>query len=97
MQYEELLIFRYASCQISQPWIRKFVMQKYICSKNMLLKLGNQICAYADFAKLIYEILNIWKKIHVYPGKSEYNCFFPFAVGPLDLISILFINIAIVI
>ena len=83
----------------------------------MLLNFGNLICAHADFAKFIYEILGICsqqkrKKIHVCLGKSEYHkCFFPFALrctftfgiflefdlGPLALISILFINIAVVI
>ena len=102
---------------------------------NMLLKLGNLICAYTDFAKFIYKILDIgnqqnnnnnnnntymYTKIHICLGKSEYhNCFsrlpyvvyslflvwlfvgiygvyLKFDLGPLGLISISFINIAIV-
>ena len=57
---------------------------------NMLLKHGNLVCAYADFAKFIYEILDICSqqknktkktKIHICLGKSEYHdCFFPFAL-----------------
>ena len=58
-------------------------------NSNMLLKLGNLICAYADFAKFTYKILDICsqqkkkkkkrkKKTHICLGNSEYyNCFFP--------------------
>ena len=56
---------------------------------NMLLKLGNLICAHADFAKFIYKLLDIcsqqekntymYTKIHICLGKSEYhNRFFLF-------------------
>ena len=56
---------------------------------NMLLKLGNLICAHADFAKFIYKTLdicsqqnnnnnnnnnnNMYTKIHICLGKSEYH------------------------
>ena len=63
MQYEELLIFCYASCQNGQSWIRKFVIPRfktvgqytipYVMNLNTSLKLGNLICAHADFAKFI--------------------------------------------
>ena len=52
----------------------------------MSLKLGNLICAHADFAKFIYKILDICslqkkkKEKHICIQKSEYhNRFFPFA------------------
>ena len=49
---------------------------------NMLLKLGNLICANADFAKFIYKMLDICsqsnkmkkeKKIHICLRKSKYH------------------------
>ena len=76
---------------------------------NMSLKLGNLICAHSDFAKFIYKTLDIFSQ-RLFPFALRYT--FPFLVklfvgiygiylkfdlGPLALISILFINIAIVI
>ena len=76
---------------------------------NMLLRLGNLICAYVDFAKFIYKTLDICSQ-RLFPFALRYT--FPFLVqlfvgiygiylkfdlGPLALISILFINIAIAI
>ena len=76
---------------------------------NMSLKLGNLICAYADFAKFIYKILGICSQ-HVFSSAllylfpflvylfiGIYGIYLKFDLGPLALISILFINIAIVI
>ena len=75
----------------------------------MPLKLGNLIYAHADFAKFIYKTLDICSQ-RLFPFALSYT--FPFLVwlfvgiygiylefdlGPLVLISILFINIDIVI
>ena len=75
----------------------------------MSLKLGNLICAHADFAKFINKTLNICSQrlfplalryafpFLVYLFVGIYGIYLKFDLGPLALISILFINIAIVI
>ena len=75
---------------------------------NMSLKLGNLICAYADLAKFIYKTLDICSQ-RLFPFALRihfplldwlfvgiYGIYLKFDSGPLALISILFINIAIV-
>ena len=76
---------------------------------NMLLKLGNLICANADLAKFIYKTLDICSRrlfpfalcytfpFLVYLFIGIYGIYLKFDLGPLALISILFIKIAIVI
>ena len=79
---------------------------------NTLLKLGNLICAHADFVKFIYKLLDICsqqkKKRNFFPFTLRCTFTFPclgisygiylyFDLQPWALISVLFINIAIVI
>ena len=75
----------------------------------MSLKLGNLIYAHADFAKFIYETLDIYSQrlfsfalrytfpflVQLFVG--TYGNYLKFDLGSLALISILFINITIVI
>ena len=76
---------------------------------SMSLKLGNLISAHADFAKFIYKTLDICSQ-RLFPFALRYTFTFlvqlfvgiygiylKFDLGPLAVISILFINIAIVI
>ena len=65
--------------------------------KKHVIKTGKPDLCLCRLCKAYLRNIEYLKKIRVYPGKSEYNCFFPLAVGPLDLINILFINIALVI
>ena len=56
-------------------------MLSLLMNLNMSLKPGNLICAYADFAKFIYKILDICRQKNKCLAKSEYhNRFFPFAL-----------------
>ena len=76
---------------------------------NMSLKLGHLICAHADFAKFMYKILDICSQRflsfalrYTFPFRVKlfvgiYGIYLKFDLAPLALISILFINIAIVI
>ena len=75
----------------------------------MLLKLGNLICVHADFAKFSYKTLDICSQRlfsfalrYKFPFLLQlfvgiYGIYLKFDLGPLALLSILFINIAIVI
>ena len=74
----------------------------------MSLKLGNLICAHGDFAKFIYKTLDVCSQrlfpfalrytfpfLELYVG--IYGIYLKFDLRPLALITIFFINIAIVI
>ena len=75
---------------------------------NMSLKLGNLICAHADFAKLIYKTFDTCSQrlfpfafrytflFLVYLFVEIYGIYLKFDLGPLAVVSILFVNIAIV-
>ena len=75
----------------------------------MSLKLENLTCARADFAKFIYKTLDICSQrlfpfalCYAFPFLVQlfvgiYEIYLRFDLGPLALISILFVNIAIVI
>ena len=43
---------------------------------NMSLKLGNLICAHADFAKFIYKTLDVCSQ-RLFPFTLRYTFFFP--------------------
>ena len=68
---------------------------------NMLLKLRNLICAHADFAKFIKKhwMFVISKKKKNFYGilESILESYLKFDLGSLVLISVMFINIAIII
>ena len=68
---------------------------------NMLLKLGNLICAHADFAKFIKKTLDVCnqQKEKNFYGilESILESYLKFDLGSLALISVMFINIAIII
>ena len=76
---------------------------------NMSLKLGNLICAHAHFVKFIYKTMDICSQRlflfslrYTFPFLVQlfdgiYGIYLKFDLGPLALISILFVNIAIVI
>ena len=76
----------------SKLWddIPSHMKETLLMNLNMLLKLGNQICAHAD-AKFTYKILDIFsqqkkkkkkkrKYKYVYVKSKRHNCFFPFAL-----------------
>ena len=76
---------------------------------SMSLKLGKLTCAYTDFAKFMYKMLDICSErffsfalrytfpFLVWLFVGIYGIYLKFDSAPLALISILFINIAIVI
>ena len=48
----------------SKLWdsIPSHMKENSIMNLNMFLKLGNRVCAHADFAKFIYKILDIYSQ-----------------------------------